>query len=477
MTQNVLQYCVDEKELLNGGNAMANPYVIIAGCGKVGEKIVHVLNAENFSIAVIDWNAQRINDLVNQYDILGIVGNGASEEALTNADVESADLFIAVSPSDEFNLLCCALVKAMKDIPTIARVRTPVYTESVHLIKKALGTTMIINPELETAMESSRILSLPAAYDVTLLAGGKAELVKFKMPENNRFSGKSISEIDNAIPGDFIIAAIHRSNDEVYIPNGDFVLEPRDHVSLIASKKMVRTFFKEMRIENEKVKNCMIIGGGRSSYFLAKELIKNRINVKIIEKDLIKCHRLSDKLPEAIIIHGDGANEGLLLEEGLTDTQGFVAFTGIDEENVILALHAQANSNAKVIFKLDRGSFKQTLKDLHAGTTLSPRDITTEAIVAYARAMKSASGSKIETLYHMYDERVEVLEFSIDQETRVTNIPLKDLPIKDGTVIGFIRRGEQFIVPKGNDCIMQGDTVLIVTINLQFSEIDDILKK
>ena len=453
------------------------PYVVISGCGKVGEKIVSMLYAEGFLIAVIDKNADRINDLVNQYDIRGIVANGASEEALKDAEIKEADMFIAVSKSDELNLLCCTLVKAIKDIPTVARVRTPVYTESVHLLKQALGITMIINPELETAIEASRILSLPAAYDVTLLGGGKAELVKFKIPPNCTYINHTISEIDNAIPGEFIIGAIHRADDSIHIPGGDFVIEANDHVSLIAPKQVVRTFFKKMGIENQKVKNCMIVGGGKASYFLAKELIKNKIVVKIIERDQETCTLLSELLPEAIIIHGDGSNEGLLLEEGLSETQAFVPFTGIDEENVILALHAKANSDAKIILKLDRGSFGRTIRGLHAGTTLSPRSITTEAIVAYARAMKSASGSKIEALYHMYDERVEVLEFRIDQTSKAINIPLKDLSLKKGTVVGFIKRDEEFIVPKGNDCIKQGDTVMIITRNLGFNNIDDILDK
>ena len=301
------------------------------------------------------------------------------------------------------------------------------------------------------------------------------QLVKFKIPDNCSYTGHTVSEIDNSIPGQFIIPAIHRVGEGVHIPRGDFVLEAGDHVSLIAPKEVVRTFFKKMGIENPKVKNCMIIGGGKASYFLAKELIKNKIIVKIIERDMDTCNLLSDLLPEAIIIHGDGSNEGLLLEEGLRESQAFVPFTGIDEENVILALHAKANSDAKIILKLDRGSFGKTIRDLHAGTALSPRNITTEAIVAYARAMKSASGSKIEALYHMYDERVEVLEFRIDQTTKATNIPLKDLALKKGTVVGLIRRHSEFIVPKGNDCIKLGDTVMIITRNLGFKDIDDIL--
>ncbi len=452
------------------------PYVVIAGCGKVGEKIVSMLYQEDFAIAVIDKNADRVSDLVNKYDIRGITGNGASEEVLRDADIRNADMFIAVSKSDELNLLFCTLVKAIKDIPTVARVRTPVYTESLHLLKKTLGITMIINPEMEAAIEASRILSLPAAYDVTVLGGGMVELVKFSLPKECLYLNRTVSEIDNAIPGQFIIAAVHRrKTDEIFIPGGDFVVEENDHISMIAPKKDVRPFFKKMGISNPKVKNCLIVGGGKASYFLAKELIKNKINVKIIERDIETCNLLSELLPDAIIIHGDGSNEGLLLEEGIQDAQAFVPFTGIDEENVILSLHAKANSSAKIILKLDRGSFEQTIRDLHAGTAISPRNITTEAIVAYARAMKSASGSKIEALYHMYDGRVEVLEFKINQASKATDILLKDLSLKKGTVVGFIRRKDEFIVPKGNDCIKLGDAVTIVTRNLGFKDIDDII--
>lgn len=452
------------------------PYVVIVGCGKVGEKILDRLYAEDFLIAVIDNNAARIGDLVNKYDILGIVGNGASEDALNNADIMRADLFIAVSKSDEFNLLCCSLVKAIKGIPTIARVRTPVYNDSLHLLKSALGIKLIINPDLEAAKEAARILSLPVADDVTLLGEGKAEIVRFTLPDNCNHLNETISQIDSDIPGSFIIPVVDRPEEGIHIPRGDFVLKAGDRMTLIAPKKVVRSFFKKMRIDNPKVKNCMIIGGGYCSYFLAKELIRNKIAVKIIEIDKKRCERLTELLPEAIIINGDGANEGLLMEEGLEDSQAFVPFTGIDEENIILALHAKANSDAKIITKLDRGSFHDTISNLNAGTTLFPRNITSEAIVAYARAMKSASGSKIQALYHMYDDQVEVLEFLIDQPTKATDTPLKDLSLKKGTVVGFIKRGESFIVPKGNDCIKQGDAVMIITRNLGFKDIDDILE-
>ena len=453
------------------------PYVVIVGCGKVGEKILDRLYHEDFLIAVIDNNAERVNDLVNQYDILGIVGNGASEEALNDANIMNADLFVAVSKSDEFNLLCCSLVKAIKGIPTIARVRTPVYNDSLHLLKTALGIKLIINPELEAAKEAARILSLPIADDVTLIGGGKAEIVRFTLPDNCNHLNETISQIDNDIPGSFIIPVVNRPNDGIQIPRGDFVLKAGDHISLIAPKKVVRYFFKKMKIDNPKVKNCMIIGGGYCSFFLARELIRNKIAVKIIERDKKRCEQLTEVLPEAIIINGDGANEGLLIEEGLEDSQAFVPFTGIDEENIILALHAKANSNAKIITKLDRGSFHETIANLNAGTTLFPSNITTEAIVAYARAMKSASGSKIQALYHMYDDQVEVLEFLIDNSTKATDIPLKDLSLKKGTVVGFIRRGDTFIVPKGNDCIKQGDTVMVITRIPGFKDIDDILDK
>ena len=457
---------------------MANtdsPYVVIVGCGKVGQKIVSCLYEEKFSIAVIDNDADEVADIINEYDVLGVVGNGASEQALEEADIVSADIFIAVSQSDEFNLLCCALVKSIKDIPTIARVRTPVYTDSIHLLKKSLGITMIINPELETAVEAARILNLPAAYSVTVLGGGESILSRAMVPAESKIVGKTLMEIDNMVAGDFLIPIVYRSGTDIYIPDGDFKIEAEDNIALLSTKQVAHNFYESMGFNNTKVKNCMIVGGGRTAYFLARELIKNKTKVKIIEQNIDRCKELSDLLPEAIIIHGDGSNEGLLLEEGLTDTQGFVPFTGIDEENVVLALHAKANSDAKIVLKFDRGSFIKTVRELDAGTMLFTRNITSDAIVAFARTMKSTKGSKIQSLYSMYDGKIEVLEFLIDTSSDATDTPLKDLKLKPGTVISTIRRGRRIIIPKGNDKILKGDIIDIVTTNIGLKDLDEIL--
>lgn len=463
------------KDIYDRLNTSGKISIIVAGCGKIGQSIIEKLYKEGFSLTVIDKDPDIVTDIVNKYDILGVVGNAASEETLSNANITSANIFIAVTRSDEFNLLACGLAKGMSKTVTIARTNTPAYIESTSLIKKSLGIDLLINPSYETAMEISRIVFTPAAYDVTTFAHGQAYLVRILLPENSKLIGKSISEIDTVINQSVVIAAIY-SNNEVIIPDGSYIFKADDEIAIIAKEQATKHFLKLANLKNKKIKECMIIGGGKCTYFLAKELIHKGINVKIIEKDAKQCEFLSEALQKATIIHGDGTNEGLLLEEGIGSTEAFIPFTGIDEINVMLSLHAKLFSDAKIITKQDRTYFADSVKHLNLDCVIYPQDLTNEIIIAYARALRDAEvGNKIKALYHMYDNKVEAIEFSIDSESDLTNIPLKDLKIKENVIVAFINRNDKIIIPKGNDCIMVGDTVMIVTRHTGYSNISQIL--
>ena len=446
--------------------------IVIVGCGKVGANLVDQLSKEGHDITVIDKKAEKIQDITNIYDVMGLVGNGASYSTQMEACIEETDLIIAVTDSDELNLLCCTVAKRVGKCAAIARVRTPDYSEETGYLREQLGLALIINPELEAAREVARILYLPTALEVNSFAHGQAELVKFKVPEGNLLNGLSLAYLGKNITNDILICAVER-NGEVYMPNGDFVLHSGDVVSFVSERHIARDFLKQIGLATRQVKDTMIIGASKAAYYLAKELL---ISVKIIEKEKENCESLSVKLPKAIIINGDGTDPDILKEEGIEAVQSFIPLTGIDEENIMLTLYAKQVSRAKVVTKINRVNYKQVINNLDLGSLVYPKYITSEAIIAYVRAKKNSMGSNIETLYHMFDSRVEAIEFIVEENSKVSGVPIKDLKLKKDVLISFINHNGHIIIPTGNDEIEDGDTVMIVTKNTGFTGIDDIVR-
>lgn len=449
--------------------------IIIVGCGKVGMTLIEQLSKEGHDITIIDKNAAKVQEMSNLYDIMGLVGNGASYSVQMEAGIENADLIIAVTASDELNLLCCTVAKQVGDCAAIARVRTPDYSKEAGYLREKLGLTMIINPELEASLETARILYLPTALEVNSFAHGQAEIVKFKIPEGNLLDGMTIATLGKSITNEILICAIEREG-EVYIPGGNFQMARNDIVSFVAPRRHIRSFLKKIGFKTKQVKDAMIVGGGKASYYLAKQLIAMGIDVKIIEQNKERCEELSILLPEAIIINGDGTDEEVLREEGIEYAQAFIPLTGIDEENIMLTLHAKQVSNAKLITKINRSTFKNVISKLDLGSVIYPRYITSEAIIAYVRAKKNSTNSNIETLYHMFDNRAEAIEFRVDEPSSVTGIPLKDLMLKNDLLVSFIYRNGKVQIPSGLDTIEVGDTVMIVTTHTGLDNIQDIIR-
>ena len=448
--------------------------IIIVGCGKVGSTLIEQLASEGHDITVIDKNHEIIQEMTNLYDVMGIVGNGASYSVQTEAGIENTDLIIAVTQSDELNLLCCTIAKRVGNCAAIARVRNPEYNKEMGYLRDRLGLAMIINPEYEVSKEISRILYLPSALEVNSFAHGQAELIKFKIPEGNILDGMMIMNLSRHIETKVLICAIERDG-EVFIPAGNFTMQSGDVISFVSSHKKVKPFLKNIGFKTNKVKDTMIIGGGKAAYYLANRLLSMGISVKIIESDKKRCEELSTLLPQAIIMNGDGTDEELLREEGLEYVESFVPLTGIDEENILLTLHARQVSKAKVITKINRINFKNVISGLDLGSVVYPKYITSEAIIAYVRAKKDSMNSNIETLYHMFDHRVEAIEFRVDEKSNVTDIPFKDLKLKKNLLVSFINRNGNIIIPNGMDSIHLGDTVMIVTTHTGFHDIQDIL--
>ncbi|HCM91695.1 MAG TPA: Trk system potassium transporter TrkA [Lachnospiraceae bacterium] len=449
--------------------------IIIVGCGKVGSTLVEILSKEGNEITIIDKNAKNLEALTNTFDIMGVEGNGASFTTQEEAGIKNADLMIAVTGSDELNLLCCTVAKQVGNCATIARVRTPEYSREIQYLTDQLGLAMIINPEFEVAKEISRILCMPSALEVSSFAHGQAELIKFKINEDSPLNQIRICDLSSVIKTKILICAIER-DDKVFIPSGNDRILSDDIISFVSPRRSVKDFFSQIGVKSNKVKDVMIIGGGKAAYYLANSLLNMGMSVKIVENDKNRCEELSILLPKAIIINGDGTSEELLHEEGIEKANAFIPLTGIDEENIILTLYAKQVSKAKVITKINRINFRGVISKLDLGSIVYPRYITSEAIIAYVRAKKASINSNIETLYHMYDHRVEAIEFMIDKESQVTGITLADLSLKNNLIIALINRAGKIFMPSGSDCLMVGDSVMIVTTHTGFNSIVDILK-
>ena len=449
--------------------------IIIVGCGRVGSTLVEQLSKEGNDITIIDKDSEVIESLTNLYDVMGVVGNGATYSVQMEAGIENTDLFIAVTESDELNLLCCTVAKRVSNCSAIARVRTPEYSKEAAYLKEKLGLAMIINPDLEASREIARILALPSALEVNSFAHGQAELIKYKVPADSMLNDLAIMNIGKVVSQQVLICAIERDG-EVYIPSGNFIIKEGDIITFVATRKQARKFFLSLGSKVKHVRDCMIIGGGKTTHYLADQLLHAGINVKIIEKKKKRCQELSTLLPKAIIINGDGTDEELLKEEGIESIESFVPLTGIDEENIMLTLYARQVSPAKVITKINHINFKNVVNNLDLVSVIYPRYLTSEAIVAYARAKKDSLGSNIETLYHLFDSRVEAIEFLVRPDSRVINVPLMELALKKNLLIAFINRNGSIIIPSGQDCIHPGDTVMIVTTHTGFNDIEDILE-
>lgn len=449
--------------------------IIVIGCGKVGTTLVEQLSREGHDITIIDHSAELVEEISGLYDVMGIVGNGASYSTQMEAGISEADLLIAVTASDELNLLCCTIAKQVGHCSTIARVRTPDYSKEARYLREKLGLALIINPELEAANEAARILSLPSALEVTQFAHGRAEMIKFKVPKDNFIDGMTVAELGKSNATNIHICAIEREN-QVHIPSGNFQIHSGDIVSFITSHKVAKAFFRDIGYKTTEVKNTLIIGGGTAAYYLALILINLGITVKIIEQNKKRCEELSMLLPKAIIINGDGTDQTVLEEEGIHYVDGFVPLTGIDEENVMLTLYARQVSSAKIITKINRITFKDVINTLDLGSVIYPKYLAAETIVAYVRAKSASWHSEVETLYHMFDHKAEAVEFIVKEASSITDITLKDLKLKKDLLVSLIYRKGQIIFPTGTDSIQVGDTVMIVTTHTGLNSLQDILE-
>ena len=450
--------------------------IIIIGCGKVGRTLAQQLSEEQHDIVLVDTNAEKLQEVTEEIDAMTLVGNGASIGVQKEAGVEDADMLIAITNSDELNLLCCLIAKKVSKCETVARVRNPIYSEEINFIKERLGVSMSLNPELATATEMARLLRFPSAIQIDTFAKGRVELLKFKVKPEFDMDGLAVSGLADKFKCDILICGVERDG-EVTIPGGDFILKDNDLVSIVASPTNSAAFFKKIGLGTNQVKNALIVGGGTLGYYLAKQLLSMKIRVRIVEKDAKRCEELSELLPEAVIINGDGTDKKLLLQSGLEAAEAFITLTNIDEENIFLALYAKDQSHAKLITKVNRFAFDNIIEKLDLGSVIYPKYITADYILQYVRAMQNSIGSNVETLYQILDNQAEALEFSIREDGPVVGVPLMDLALKKNLLVACINHNGRIIIPRGHDQIQVGDTVIIVTTEKGVQDINDILRK
>lgn len=450
--------------------------IIIVGTGKVGASLIESLSKEGNDITIIDSDPAELERYTGQYDVLGVLGNGASYSVLTEAGVEQCDLLIAVTGSDELNLLCCIIAKRFSNCETIARVRAPEYAREIGYIREKLGISLIINPDLEAAKEAARIIALPQTLEATRFAHNQADLINVKIPAGSILDGKKIMDLGREATRDMVFCVMERE-DRLCIPTGQTELRAGDVISFVATRSRTTSFLNEIGLASSQMKNVMIIGCSRCAYYLATLLDSMNISVKIIDVNREACEKFAELLPNAIIINGDATSEELLKEEGISRADAFIPLTGFDEENILLTLHARKVSNAKTITKINRIAFRDALNDLDLGSVLYPKYLTSDAIVAYARGMKNTIGnSKIHTLNLLFNKRVEALEFRVKESSAVIGVPLCELKTKPDLIVAFIQRNGKNIFPSGQDCIEIDDTVMVVTTQPGLTGIDDILE-
>ncbi|MDT2603253.1 Trk system potassium transporter TrkA [Enterococcus dongliensis] len=453
--------------------------IIVLGAGKVGKALTQYLSNEeyDYDVVVVDLHAEKVEAIVNQFDVLGVVGDGATYDILLEAGVNKTDIIIAVTQSDELNILACLMAKKMGAQNSIARVRNPEYLKQRSFMRDQLGLSMIINPELEAANEIRRILLFPSAFKVDTFVSGKIELAEFRLKENARLIGVSLNRLDKVSKANVLICAIRRKG-ELLIPDGNVVLEQGDRIHVMGQHRDLVRFCQDINLFEQKTKRIIIAGGGRIAYYLAHQLIEHGIQVKIIENNPKRCVELSIMLPKATIIESDGSDEEVLIEEGIESVDAFVALTGLDEENIVISLYAKQMKAKKTVAKVTRTNFMNVLDQLDIDSVVSPKNIIATHILRYVRAKNNKDDdSSVKTLHHLFNDDVDAMEFVVTPQTCFLNQKVSDVKLKNNILIAAISRERGFVIPKGDTEIRLKDHIVVITTDRKISSLNDLVRR
>lgn len=450
--------------------------IIVIGCGKIGETIIASLTDEGHDIVAVDTNPETIAGITDTYDVMAVCGNGADCDVLEEAGAPEADLLLSATGSDELNMLSCFLAKRMGTEHTIARIRNPEYNDkSLEFMRRELDLAMAINPERLAAHELYNILKLPSAVKIETFSRRNFEMIELRLKSDSSLDGISIMDMRAKHNAKFLICAVQRG-DKAYIPDGNFVLKSGDKIGITAAPAEILKLLKELGKLQKQARKIMILGGSRTAFYLAKRLTAAGSAVTIIERDRTICDELSEALPKAIIVNADGAQQETLLEEGLHSLDAFVSLTGIDEENILVSSFAQSQNVPTVIAKVNRDELIPLSEHWGLDCIVSPRKLIADVLVQYARALQNSADSSVETLYKLMDDKVEALEFTVKSDSKMINIPLRELKTKPNTLIAGILRDRKPIIPSGDDMLLTGDKVVVFAANQRISSLADILK-
>ncbi len=449
--------------------------IVIIGLGTVGKTILETLSIEEHTVTIIDEDKDRVDALIAKYDVFGVVGNGACKDIQKEAKMREADLAIALTHSDELNVFACLVAKKLGAKNTIARVRNPAYRTQIMEMKDELGISMIVNPELETSEEIFNRINLPSVSQIEHFANGRALLVEIAVEGNCSLVGETLISLGKKLNSKVLICAVQRG-DEVFIPTGNFVIAKGDRVHFTSDANSLGDFLAEINVVNSPLKKIMIVGGGRTSFYLAEALSKKKYKVRIIESNKSVAEDLADRLPKVTVVHGNGTRHAILLEEGIEAMDAFVALTDVDEENMIVSMFANKMNVKKSITRIKSDDLYEMLGELGIDNTVSPKDIVASRIISYARALANKRGSNVLTLHRLVNNTVEAVEFAAKKHERIYNKPLRELHIKDNCLIACIIRENAVIIPDGNSTIMLGDNVIVVTTHKNFDDLTDIIE-
>lgn len=449
--------------------------IVIIGLGTIGRTVLKSLSGKGHHITIIDENKNKIEELIERYDVLGVVGNGACLDIQREAHVRDADLAIVLTNSDELNVFACLVAKKIGVKNTVARVRNPEYRKQILDMKDELGISMIVNPEMDTATEIFNRINLPAIAQVEHFAGGRVLLVEIVAEKGCTLIGESLITLGKKLTSKVLICAVQRG-EEVIIPTGNFVIEENDRIHFTSDANVLREFLSEIRLVKLPLKKIMIVGGSKVGYYLADQLSKKKYKIKLIESRQSTAEELAERLPRVTVIRGNGTQHDLLLEEGIEAMDAFVALTDIDEENMVVSMFANKMKVKKTITQIKSDELYGILSELGIENTVSPNDIVANRILSYLRALENKRGSNVLTLYRLVNSRVEALEFLAKRQEKIYNKPLRELKIKQNCLIACIIRENTVIIPNGGDCIQRGDNVIVVTTHQNFDDLMDIFE-
>lgn len=457
--------------------------IIIIGNGKVGYTLASQLSGEDHELVLIDKDAEALRNADSVLDIMCMEGSGASIQTLLEAGVRNADLLVAVTGSDELNIVCCLIAKKLGARRTVARVRSPEYYKEANLLKREIGVNMIINPEYAAAQEISRLLRVPSAFSVETFARGLVEMIGFPIQEKDGLAGISLFEYNQRNPNGVLMCAVNRGG-EVIVPNGRFVPQVGDKVYIVGSQQETAKFFRDLGQDANKIRSITVLGGSKISTYLAWAVEKVGMKVRIVEQNGERCLELADGLPNATIIRGDGTASELIESEGLLDTDAFIALTNRDEENLLMAMTARRAGVGKVIAKMNRANYIEMMREFGGDSIISPKEITANQISAYVRSMDNDQGNSVEHVYKLLDGALEAVEFTATNATRFLDTPLKELnphnktplSLREGVLIAAIAREGKTIIPDGNTIVRAGDRVIVVSKSRGLKDLNDILR-